>query len=64
MSMPQRFGATLETIPTSTPYVKVPSGTKAKIQRRRDTKLNVAFVCAVNWLATLFDMPVVDFYSI
>ena len=78
MSMPQRFGATLETIPNSTPYVKVPSGTKAKIRRRQDTKLNFAFVCAgwsthsddrfwscaVNWFATLFDMPGVDFYSI
>ncbi|MDD9918747.1 MAG: tetratricopeptide repeat protein [Rhodospirillaceae bacterium] len=78
MSLPHRFGTTLETIPNSTPYVKVPSGTKAKIRRRKDTKLNVAFVwagrpthsddrfrsCAVNWFATLFDVPGVDFYSI
>lgn len=78
LSLPHRFGTTLETIPNKTPYLKVPTGTKAKIRRRKETKIAVAFVwagrpthsddrfrsCAVNWFATLFDIPGVDFYSI
>ncbi|NKB57950.1 MAG: tetratricopeptide repeat protein [Alphaproteobacteria bacterium] len=78
LSLPHRFGTTLETIPNKTPYLKVPAGTKAKIRRRKETKLAVAFVwagrpthsddrfrsCTVNWFATLFDIPGVDFYSI
>ncbi len=78
MSLPHRFGTTLETVPNKTPYVKVPPGTKAKIRRRKDTKLSVAFVwagrpthsddkfrsCTVNWFAGLFDIPGIDFYGI
>ena len=78
MSLPHRFGTTLETIPNKTPYVKVPAGTKAKVRRRKDAKLSVAFVwagrpthsddrfrsCSVQWFSTLFDVPGVDFYSI
>lgn len=78
MSLPHRFGTTLETIPNRTPYVNAPSGAKAKIRKRKAAKLNVAFVwagrpthsddrfrsCPVNWFATLFDVPGVDFHSI
>ncbi len=78
MSLPHRFGTTLETIPNRMPYVKVPQGTKAKIRSRKNTKVKVAFVwagrpthsddrfrsCPVNWFASLFDIPGVDFYSI
>lgn len=78
MSLPHRFGTTLETIPNKTPYLKVPPGTKAKIRRREEAKMNVAFVwagrpthsddrfrsCPVSWFAALFDIPGIDFYSI
>lgn len=78
LSLPHRFGTTVETIPNKTPYLKVPPGTKAKIKRRKETKIAVAFVwagrpthsddrfrsCTVNWFSTLFDIPGVDFYSI
>lgn len=78
MSLPHRFGTTLETIPNKTPYLKVPPGTKAKIRRRKEAKVNVAFVwagrpthsddrfrsCPLSWFAALFDIPGVDFHSI
>jgi tetratricopeptide (TPR) repeat protein len=78
LSLSHRFGTTLETVPNQTPYVRVPTGTKAKIRRRKGTKLRVAFVwagrpthsddkfrsCTVNWFANLFDIPGIDFYGI
>lgn len=78
LSLPHRFGTTLESIPNKTPYLKVPLGTKAKVRRRKETKIAVAFVwagrpthsddrfrsCTVNWFAKLFDIPGVDFHSI
>ncbi len=78
MSLPHRFGTTLETIPNKTPYVKVPAGTKTKIKRRKEAKLAVAFVwagrpthsddrfrsCPLDWFAKLFDISGVDFYGI
>jgi len=78
LSLPHRFGTTLESIPNKTPYLKAPGGTRAKIRRRKETRLAVAFVwagrpthsddrfrsSAVNWFSTLFDIEGVDFYSI
>jgi len=78
LSLPHRFGTTLETIPHNIPYLKVPKGTKARIRRRKGSTLAVAFVwagrpthsddrfrsCSLDWFATLFDIPGVDFYSI
>ena len=78
LSLPHRFATTLETIPNTVPYIKVPPGTKARIRRRKGVRLTVAFVwagrpthsddrfrsCPLNWFAALFDMPGIDFYSI
>ncbi len=78
LSLPHRFGTTLETIPDNTPYLKVPKGTKARIRRRKSARLAVAFVwagrpthsddrfrsCPLEWFGALFDIPGIDFYSI
>ncbi|MDA0663121.1 MAG: tetratricopeptide repeat protein [Proteobacteria bacterium] len=78
LSLPNRFGTTVETIPNKVPYLRPPPDARAGIKRRKGSKLAVAFVwagrpthsddrfrsCPVNWFAALFDIPGIDFYSI
>ncbi len=78
LSLPNRFGTTVETIPNKVPYLRPPPDAKTRIKRRKDSKLAVAFVwagrpthsddrfrsCPLQWFAGLFDIPGIDFYSI
>jgi tetratricopeptide (TPR) repeat protein len=78
LSLPNRFGTSLETIPNETPYLAAPKEAKAKLKRGRGTKLAVGIVwagrpthsddrfrsCPIRWFSTLFDIPGVEFFSL
>jgi len=77
LSLPNRFGTTVETVPHETPYIRPPADAKVRIERR-EGRLAVAFIwagrpthsddrfrsCPLKWFAALFDLPGIDFYSI
>ena len=78
LSLPHRFGTTLDTIPSNVPYIRLPPEAKMQLERPAGTKLAVAFAwagrpthsddrmrsCAIANYATLFDIAGVHFYSI
>ncbi|MEX2616397.1 MAG: tetratricopeptide repeat protein [Alphaproteobacteria bacterium] len=78
LSLPNRFGTTVETIPNRVPYLRPPPDAKTRIKRRKGGRLAVAFAwagrpthsddrfrsCPLIWFAALFDIPGIDFYSI
>jgi tetratricopeptide (TPR) repeat protein len=78
LSLPKRFGTTLETIPNETPYVAPPKDAKARLKRAKGTKLAVGIVwagrpthsddrfrsCPIEWFSNLFNVPGVEFFSL
>lgn len=78
LSLPNRLGTTLETIPVNVPYVAPPPDAKAALNRSPETKLAVGIVWAgrpthsddrfrsssIKWFSSLFDVPGVEFFSL
>lgn len=78
LSLPARFGTTLETVPNEVPYLKAPESKHGAIPRPEGTKFAVGIVWAgrpthsddryrsipFGWFSTLVDVPGVHFYSI
>jgi Flp pilus assembly protein TadD len=78
MSLPLRFGTTLETIPANIPYLSAPADLSAKLKRPPGTKLAIGIVwaggathpgdrhrsIAVDKFLALADLPGVSLYSL
>ena len=78
LSLPSRFGTVLENLPAAVPYLRVPEGTRAPLERPDGTKLAVGFVWAgrpthsddryrsipLKWFTGLMDVPGAHFYSL
>jgi tetratricopeptide (TPR) repeat protein len=78
LSLPHRFGATLKSIPSIIPYIRLPAGVTARIERARDTKLAIAIAwagrpthgddrmrsCSIQCFAPLFELAGAQFFSI
>jgi tetratricopeptide (TPR) repeat protein len=78
LSLPHRLGATPASIPSAIPYIRLPAGSTARIERARDTKLAIAFAwagrpthgddrmrsCSVDRFAPLFELAGAQFFSI
>jgi hypothetical protein len=78
MSLPHRFGTTLETIPATVPYLAPPADLSAKLKRRPRTRLAVGIAWAgdpkhhndakrsipFRELTVLADLPGVEIYSL
>ena len=78
LSLPQRFGTTLDSIPGSVPYLRLPADARRALERPAGAKLVVAFAwagrpthaddqmrsCGIGRFASLFDLEGVHFRAI
>jgi hypothetical protein len=78
LSLPHRFGTTLETIPTAVPYLEAPADLSTKLRRRPGTRLAIGIAWAgqpshgndgnrsmpLSLLAALAEIPGVEVYSL
>jgi len=78
LSLPHRFGTTLETIPASVPYIRLPDGVHVQVKHEEKARLAVAFAwagrpthaddrmrsCPIECFAPLFELSGAHFFSI
>jgi tetratricopeptide (TPR) repeat protein len=78
LSLPHRFGTTLDSIPANVPYIRLPPGEFPAVESPPDTRLKIAIVwagrpthsddclrsCPLEYFAGLFDLPDTQFISL